>query len=188
MNDVAFGELVVRMVVSLGVVLLLVLAAYLVVKRRVSGGAIARLGSSFSGRRGARGERGGASGGSQSHGRSRPGATRNALKVLGRAGAGRSSNVMAVQFADRVLLLGVSDGIAPVLLADVDVHTWDVAATTEGRDGDVRITPLPIGHEHGSVEDRGRTPRTPGAGEQSEAVSASLGLIEALREATARRV
>lgn len=127
MTDVSFADLVVRMVLSLGIVLAIVLGAYAVIRRRQGLGS--RGGGGFLRSslmpRGAR---------SQSTKKSRsirsasirsasilggggrsskmPGARRG-LRVVGRVGIGRTTQVVAVQFAEKVFLLGASEQSAP---------------------------------------------------------------------------
>ena len=83
MEDVSVVSLVVRVVVSLGVVLAIMAGAAAVLKR---------------------GGLGGAAGGGM--GRSR---TRHSVEVLGRVALGRNASVTVVRVGGRALVLGVSD-------------------------------------------------------------------------------
>ena len=144
MTEVGLGELFVRMLISLAVVLGIVLGAYMVIKRRRGGGSGPVAGRSLIPRTG----------------RPRTGG-RNGLRVLGRTGVARTSSVVAIQFADRVLLIGGNDQAAPTLLAEIDLEGWEAATQAP-------IDPI-----------TGGTP--PGAG------TSPSGLLDALRQATTRR-
>jgi flagellar biogenesis protein FliO len=143
-NEVGLGELFVRMVISLAVVLGIVLGAYAIIKRRRGVGAVSGAGRSIVARTG----------------RARSGG-RNGLRVLGRTGVARTSSVVAIQFADRVLLIGGNDQAAPTLLAEIDLEGWE------------RATQAPADPLAGGP--------APTAG------SAPSGLLDALRQATTRR-
>lgn len=174
MTDVSFFDLVVRMVVSLGIVLGLMFGAYWFLRRRQG------FGPSTGMRRprragGSRSLLGAIGGPSASHGAAR-GATgrvtgnRRGLRVVGRVGVGRTTQVVAVQFADRVYLLGASETSAPTVLADLDLAAWAMA--TEASDEEV----LPLIRDTTDV----RTPLPTNA-------PRPMSLIESLREATTRR-
>jgi flagellar biogenesis protein FliO len=143
-TEVGLGELFVRMLISLAVVLGIVLGAYMVIKRRRGGGSAPVAGRSLI-PRAARPRTGG----------------RNGLRVLGRTGVARTSSVVAIQFADRVLLIGGNDQAAPTLLAEIDLDAWEAATQAP-------IDPITGGS-------------APGAG------TAPSGLLDALRQATTRR-
>jgi flagellar biogenesis protein FliO len=143
-EEVGLGELFVRMIISLAVVLGIVLGAYVVIKRRRGGGSGSGVGRSMFTRTG----------------RVRTGG-RNGLRVLGRTGVARTSSVVAIQFADRVLLIGGNDQAAPTLLAEIDLEGWE------------RATQAPVDSIIG--------------GPASGAVTAPSGLLDALRQATTRR-
>ncbi|MFK8025283.1 MAG: flagellar biosynthetic protein FliO [Ilumatobacter sp.] len=96
-----FGELVVRMLISLGIVLALVAVAYIVARRRQSGLTV---------------------GGQRRRQRT---AVAPTLQVEGRAGLARGSSVVAVRFADRIVLVGVTDGAPTSVLSDVSAADWD---------------------------------------------------------------
>lgn len=213
MSDPDFGELIVRMVVSLAAILVVLAIAYTVLRRRpgmlggVGGaGRSARSGGTRRPRRQSRTSR--------DTGRTRAAATRPALRVLGRTGVGRSSTLVAVMFGDEVLLVGANDADAPTVLSRTTLEGWERAVEREAAAGE-RAVPLPIdpahrrpsstsrsadatGPDHRAATDTGRhehrRPRpdtTSGAanpdGHQVDATTASLSLIEALRDATARR-
>ena len=144
MNEVGLGELFVRMIISLAVVIGIVLAAYAVVKRRRGVGQASGGGRSLIARTG----------------RARSGG-RNGLRVLGRTGVARTSSVVAIQFADRVLLIGGNDQAAPTLLAEIDLEGWERAIQAP-------FDPI-IG------------------GPAPSAGTAPSGLLDALRQATTRR-
>ncbi len=55
------------------------------------------------------------------------------LRVLGRTGVARGSTVVAIQFADRVLLIGGNDQAAPTMLAEIDLEAWELATQAAGR-------------------------------------------------------
>lgn len=157
MNGVGFGELIARMVISLIVVLGLLLGAYAFIKRRQ--------GVSYSPRQ-AKGSRGRVVrlGGSSSSSR-QSGKTRG-LKIVGRVGVSRTSTVVALQFAERVILLGTSEQGPPAVLAELDLDAW--TAGNEVTDELVPMTRVPLG-----------SAATAGRGKPS--------LLEALREVTSRR-
>ncbi len=167
MTDVGFGELVVRMVVSLGIVLALMFGAYTVLRRRQGFGAPSiglrtpRLLPSRSGTSlGAAGGQGRAT---------RPGkagklaGNRRGLRVIGRVGVGRTSQVVAIQFAERVLLVGACDQAAPQVLAELDLPSWTQHLEAEEEQDVIREAIVP-----------GPKPRP-------------TSLLDSLREATARR-
>ncbi len=161
MNDVGLGELLLRMLISLAVVLAVVLAAYVIIRRRQGGGASPRR----TGRRGAAGlfarPRAGATG---------PAARRAGLRVVGRVGVGRTSSVVAVQFADRVFMIGASEQGAPTVLAELELGEWQRA--TQQPD---ELTPV------------SRRSAGPGESDGPRTGEARPGFLDALREATARR-
>lgn len=164
MNDVGLGELLVRMVVSLVVVLGLVLGAYAILRRRQgmsSGGGEGLL-------RRDRGARRTSLIRSKSGSATFKGGNRRGLRIVGRVGVGRTSNVIAVQFADRVFMLGTSEQGPPTVLAELDLDSWTEATETPD---DVQ----PISRAGGA----------PGASGTSG--DRRPGILDALREATTRR-
>jgi hypothetical protein len=174
MTDVSFVDLVVRMVLSLAVVLGLMFGAYWILRRRQGFGPISsprprRVPSRLPGRSPGTLRLGAASFGSAA----RHAGHRRGLRVVGRVGVGRTTQVVAVQFADQA---------APAVLAELDLAEW--LASTE------------------SAETNGVEPTVHGAGPRSAtgSLSSSMhrdmvdptiarpqGLLESLREATARR-
>lgn len=162
MNDVGLGELLLRMLISLAVVLAVVLAAYVIIRRRQGVGA----GTPRSGRRGTAAGLLVRSRGTTTS----PAARRAGLRVVGRVGVGRTSSVVAVQFADRVFMIGASEQAAPAVLAELELEEWQ-RATQQPEE----LTPVSR-RSAGTGESDG--PRT---GE------ARPGFLDALREATTRR-
>lgn len=153
MTEVGFGELIVRMLISLGVVLAIVLGAYALLRRRNGGGSMRGAGG------GGRGMFGG--------GRQRT-VARGGLRVVGRIGVGRTTSVVAVQFAERVLLIGSNEQSSPEVLAEIDLDAWDEATAAPPQDPTTGTssTSGPSG---------------------SSVTSPPPSLIEALRQATTRR-
>lgn len=147
------GELVVRMVVSLAIVLGLVAMAYGVAKRRQRG-----VGLAGAARRRVRAS------------------TPASLDVEARAGLARGSAAVAVRFADRIVLIGVTDGAPTTVLCEIPASEWD---------GEPDIPPA----EEDGVPESGpivggpiRTPFDPNG-----VVSERPSFLEALRDATSRR-
>lgn len=179
MSDVGFGDLVVRMFVSLAIVLGVVLVAYVVIRRRQG------FASASPGKRRRAPKTGGfvsltglagRSGAAAKHGSSKLVGNRRGLRVLGRVGVGRTSQVVALQFAEKVYLVGASDTSAPSVLAELDLASWIEAtetseldgSTLSGKDAAVVREPLdPLGVVPG--------------------ITSRPGLLDSLREATARR-
>lgn len=146
-----FGELLVRLVVSLGIVLAFVGVAYLAAKRRQSGPrSRSGLVSSVTSRR---------------RGRATP---QGGLHVEARTGLARGSAAVAVRFADRIVLIGVSDGAPSTVLADVPAGEWDIDIDIDVPE-ESNVTPL-------------RTPLDPNA-----VMAERTNFVEALRTATSRR-
>ncbi len=178
MTDVSFIDLLVRMVVSLAIVLGLMFGAYVFLRRRQGFGPVARPGGPRpvrGGRRSARraggglGGLGGAFGGASltRATSSRAAGNRRGLRVLGRVGVGRTTQVVAVQFADKVFLLAASDQAAPSVLAELELDAWNAA--TEQHDDEV-VTRVPVSRDT-----------------LDQAAARPSGLLESLREATTRR-
>ncbi len=158
MGDV--GELAVRMVVSLGAVLGLVAVAYGVARRRQ---------------------------GSRGRSRSMRRKVRTpapALEVEARTGLARGASAVAVRFADRIVLIGVTDGAASTVLADIPAEEWDrppepiedpsVPSTDEDDRTDAPTGPF--------ASQTIRTPLDPNG-----IVSERPSFLDALRDATSRR-
>jgi flagellar biogenesis protein FliO len=180
MTDVSFVDLVVRMIVSLGVVLGLMFGAYWFIRRRqgfapssAPGPRRAPAGGGSRSMRAATSALGGIGGFGSRSGAGRSGASRSAgnrrgLRVLGRVGVGRTTQVVAVQFAEKVYLLAASDQAAPAVLAELDMAAW-LAATEADDDASVGVG-APIVRE--AIDPMAPRPS---------------GLLESLREATTRR-
>lgn len=100
-------ELLIRVVFSLGLVLGLIWVSARVVRRRGVGGH--RVAAS----------------------RASGGRAEVPFEVVARTGLTRTSMLTAVRFADQVVLVGCSDGQAPVVLAAVDASRWDTAAASD---------------------------------------------------------
>jgi flagellar biogenesis protein FliO len=162
MTDVSFVDLVVRMVVSLGIVLGLMYGAYWFMRRRQGFGPTEppRLVRSFA-------RLANKPGAVRTSGARVPG-NRRGLRVLGRVGVGRTSQVVAVQFADKVLLMAAGDTSAPTVIAEMDLEAW--RAVTEAADDD---SPMPVAPIVREAIDPSRPRPT--------------GFVDALREATTRR-
>lgn len=163
MTEVGFGELVVRMVVSLAIVLGLMFGGYVIMRRRQG------LGGSSSPRASRRPSMGSSrrsassgSGSGSSSGKGTNG-SRRGLRVLGRLGVGRTSQVIAVQFAEKVFLVGACDATTPQVLAEMDLAAWMLHIEADDEATVVREAIVP------------------------GAPVRSASLLDSLREATARR-
>jgi flagellar biogenesis protein FliO len=161
MTEVGFGELVVRMVVSLAIVLGLMFGGYVIMRRRQG------LGGSSSPRASRRpsmgsSRRSASSGSGSSSGKGTNG-SRRGLRVLGRLGVGRTSQVIAVQFAEKVFLVGACDATTPQVLAEMDLAAWMLHIEADDEATVVREAIVP------------------------GAPVRSASLLDSLREATARR-
>jgi len=159
MTEVGFGELVVRMVVSLAIVLGLMFGGYVIMRRRQGLGGpsspkASRRPSMGSSRRSASS---GSSSGKGTNG------SRRGLRVLGRLGVGRTSQVIAVQFAEKVFLVGACDATTPQVLAEMDLAAWMLHIEADDEATVVREAIVP------------------------GAPVRSASLLDSLREATARR-
>jgi flagellar biogenesis protein FliO len=159
MTEVGFGELVVRMVVSLAIVLGLMFGGYVIMRRRQGLGGSAAPRASRS--RNAGSSRRSASSNSSSN--KGTNGSRRGLRVLGRLGVGRTSQVIAVQFAEKVFLVGACDATAPQVLAEMDLAAWMLHVEADDEATVVREAIVP--------------------GAPARPVS----LLDSLREATARR-
>lgn len=105
------GELVVRAVVSLAVVLTIVAVAYFVARRRA--GAVAPV-SARGAERGRRGRR-----------RNTP----PAIEVVGRVGLTRSTAAVAVRFGDRIVLIAASEQGPSNVISEMTAEEWDELRT-----------------------------------------------------------
>jgi len=162
MNDVNFGDLVGRMAISLAVVLGLMYVGYRLLKRRQNGAAPRARRNPLAGMFGA--GRSAGSGGRSSGSRTLN--TKRGLKVVARLGLSKTSSVIAVQFGERVFLLGASDQAPPKVLAEIDLPSW--TAAIEENEESMPLVRVPVGPKNAP----GRRPS----------------VIDALREMTARRV
>ena len=192
MADVSMGELLVRSVISLAVVLGIVFGAYAVLRRRMNGGGSFRPGTRLTGAMRALTTPGRSTTPAASTSASAPARStrqnRNGLRVLGRATVGRSAQVTAVQFGDRVLLVGANDQGTPALLAEVDGREWEhltaptrelaIPTTTLG-DLEAATTGMPTGVPVSTAE--------PVSAVHQRLDAAPRNLLDALREATTRR-
>jgi hypothetical protein len=159
MGDVSMVSLIVRMLVSLGLVLALVGIAYVIARRRSNGAAPVRRGAAKRGQR-------------------RPAAP-PAIEVVGRVGLSRGSMAVALRFGDSVVLVGVSEQAPSTVLREMDAERWDeIHAEQDWRVPEhlpVRADGLVTGRidADGKVEDSIIGPRP--------------SFVDALREATTRR-
>lgn len=161
MSDVGLGELIVRMVVSLGIVLAIVFGAYALLRHRPnfgSGGGSSRSPRSSSGS--SKGTK--TSGGKTSGGK--PSSGKRGLKIVGRIGVSRTSSVIAVQFAERVFLVGASDHTSPAVLAELSLDDWETAT-------EIPEEAIPLSTSSRSTSGSGPRPS----------------ILDSLREATTRR-
>lgn len=168
MTDVSFTDLVLRMVVSLAVVLAIVLGAYAVMRRRQG------FPSSFPGGRSNRSNAAPRSTQVSRRTSTKTTGSKRGLRVVGRIGIGRTTQVVAVQFAEKVFLLGASEQSAPTILAELPLDAWIDATESDDDSGSGAIRRVPADGTPGTAPRRG-----PSAG--------PAGLLDALREATLRR-
>ena len=183
MNDVHLGDLIVRMLISLVIVLGLILVAYAIVKRRRNGPPM-RIGNKPTLRSvlGGVAKPKGATTGSLSAASTtvssrrapRSGSTKRGLQSVGRIGLSRTSSVVAVQFAERVYLLGTSEATSPNIIADVSLEEWEKSLEIP--------TEMVVGPSTGT----GIGGVAKGAGIPVEGDGRAK-LLDALREATTRR-
>ncbi|MGD9705394.1 MAG: flagellar biosynthetic protein FliO [Acidimicrobiia bacterium] len=177
MADVSMGELLIRSVISLGVVLALVFGAYAIMRRRMSGARPApRRGGLTASLRSAAAHR---SGGSQARSARHTRPARTGLRVVGRATVGRSAVLTAVQFGDRVLLVGAAEQGAPTVLAELDGHDWEHHTNSVH---ELAISTSTLGDVVSPAADGA------GASPHRRVDVGPRGLLDALREATTRRV
>lgn len=118
MGDTGLLDLVVRAVVSLAVVLAVVGVAYLVARRRTTGGRPAVRAPS------------------------RRRAATPGVEVVGRIGLGRSSAAVAVRFGDKVMLIASSEQGPATTLAEMPAERWDELRTVREP-----IEAIPARHE-----------------------------------------
>lgn len=185
MTEVSFVDLMVRMIVSLGIVLGLMFGAYWFLRRRQGFGPATspRLPRPMRATRSVRPARAATSttmtpfGPPTSTGRSgltatspraaasRAAGNRRGLRVIGRVGIGRTSQVVALQFADRVFLMAASDQAAPTVIAEMDLAAFTAAVESYEDDPAVPVVREAI----------------------DPAAPRPTGLLASLREATTRR-
>jgi len=166
MINVKFGDLVQRMAISLVVVLGLMYVAYKIIKRRQSGPPVRARRLSTGGLLGI--ARSATSGRSGRAGRSRQSSTKRGLKVVARVGVSKTSSVLAVQFGERVFMLGATEQAPPTVLAEIELDAWN--SSLEDDDSSQQMVRVPV------------------AGGPAAGRARPTSIIDALRERTARRV
>ncbi|MEI6401018.1 MAG: hypothetical protein WCP59_02420 [Actinomycetota bacterium] len=174
MTDASFGSLVVRMLISLAIVFAFIGGGYVLMRRRQNGGGsvprssraprspmriAARSHNSTGSARSRRTPRANAV--------AKGGGQRRALRVVGRITIGRSTQMVAVQFAEHVYLVAASEQGAPSVITQVPLDEW-----LEATD-DVESV-FPIAPELVAID---------GGAEHT----APRSFVDALREATVRR-
>lgn len=156
------GELLLRMIVSLAIVLALVAAVYSVARRRQAGVALSGLLR-----------------------RKTRTVSVARLEVEARAGLARGSSAVAVRFADRIVLVGVNDGAPSTVLAEVPAELWDTQPIGPDAPGPVDTDSVePSGGD--LLISSGRSAKSDPF-DPNGIVSQQPGFIEALRSATSRR-
>ena len=112
MSGVGLVALVVRMLLSLGVVLGVVAVAFVVARRRAGRGpAISPPWSGGSRRRSAN----------------------VPIEVVGRAGLARGTAAVALRFGDSIVLVGVSEQAPVSVLTQIDAQLWDAGLIEQER-------------------------------------------------------
>jgi hypothetical protein len=175
MTDASFGSLVVRMLISLAIVFAFIGGGYVLLRRRQQGGMSTGLrttGTRQRGGRTVRGERSGSRSGlsmrsSRNSAAVKGSGQRRAIRVVGRVGIGRATQLVAVQFVDQVYLLAASEQGTPNVIAQLPLDEW--LAATDEFESVTPITPDLVAIDGGA--DR----------------TAPRGFVDALREATVRR-
>ena len=171
MTDARFGSLVVRMLISLAIVFAFIGGGYVLMRRRQNGGGSAPRLPRSPMRINARSHN--TLGGVRSRQTRRTNAVakgagqRRALRVVGRITIGRSTQMVAVQFAEHVYLVAASEHGAPTVVTQVPLDEWHEAT-------DEVESVIPIAPELVAID---------GGAEQS----APRNFVDALREATVRR-
>lgn len=169
MTDASFGDLLVRMVVSLAVVFGLIAVAYQVMRRRQGGGGTSRAlrpASTSIRRHGS------------SHRSSSASSGRRGVRVLSRVGINRTTQLVAVQVGDEVLLVAASEQGAPTVMKSMTVEAWEAA-------NEVREERIPITTAAGPSTTV--APAGPVGGGAAGDRTEPRGFLDALREATVRR-
>ena len=163
------GELLLRMVISLVIVLALVAVAYSIARRRQSGVAFA----------------------SPLRRKARP-ATVARLEVEARTGLARGSAAVAVRFGDRIVLVGVNDGAPSSVLAELPAADWDAhTSSPDALDSDDPSSSDPSSSSSSSslndlLPSSGRSAKQ-SPFDPNGVVSQRPTFVEALRTATSRR-
>ncbi len=175
MTDASFGSLVVRMLISLAIVFAFIGGGYVFLRRRQQGGSstgMRSVGARHHGGRTARAGRSGARVGMSP--RASRGSTvakgsgqRRAMRVVGRVGIGRATQLVAVQFVDQVYLIAASEQGTPNVIAQLPLDEW--LAATDEVESVIPITPELVAIDGGAERPAPRT------------------FVDALREATVRR-
>lgn len=175
MTDASFGSLVVRMLISLAIVFALIGGGYVIMRRRQQGGrsmGMRSSGARHHGGRTARVARSGSLAGLPS--RSARGSAaakgsgqRRAMRIVGRVGIGRATQLVAVQFVDQVYLIAASEQGTPNVIAQLPLDEW--LSATDEVESVIPLTPELVAIDGGAERS---TPRT---------------FVDALREATVRR-
>jgi flagellar biogenesis protein FliO len=171
MTDASFGSLVVRMLISLAIVFALIGGGYVLMRRRQNGGGSAprlprspmrvntRSHNTIGSARSRRTPR--------TNAVAKGAGQRRALRVVGRITIGRSTQMVAVQFAEQVYLVAASEHGAPTVITQVPLDEW-LEATDEVE------SVIPLAPELVAID---------GGAEYS----APRSFVDALREATVRR-
>lgn len=120
MADAGLAEVVLRVVVSLGLVLALIGVAFAIAKRKTGRGITPS-------RRSRRG-------------------TPPAIEVIGRAGLARGASAVALRFGDRVVMVGVTEQAPTTVLAEITTEDWDELQRIDDEPV-VDTTPLPFGKD-----------------------------------------
>jgi flagellar biogenesis protein FliO len=107
------------------------------------------------------------SGGSGRSTRQRSGHAKRGLKVVARVGVTKTTSVVAVQFGERVFMVGATDQSPPTVLAELELAAW--TASLEEDEEAIPVVRVPV------------------TGDPSIARVRPPSIIEALRERTARR-
>jgi len=174
MTDASFGSLVVRMLISLAIVFAFIGGGYVLMRRRQNGG-----GSSPRSSQAPRSPMRIASRNHNSIGSTRSrrtprtnavgkgGGQRRALRVVGRITIGRSTQMVAVQFAEHVYLVAASEHGVPSVITQVPLDEW-LEATDEVE------SVVPLAPELVAIDGGAEHP-------------APRSFVDALREATVRR-
>jgi hypothetical protein len=171
MTDASFGSLVVRMLISLAIVFAFIGGGYVLMRRRQNGGGSAPRSPRSPMRVNTRSHN--SIGSTRSRRTSRTNAVakgagqRRALRVVGRITIGRSTQMVAVQFAEHVYLVAASEHGAPTVVTQVPLDEWFEA--TDEVESVIPIAPELVAIDGGAEH------------------TAPRSFVDALREATVRR-